>query len=199
MFVQLSHQKVIVGGSSEITGIIHGTFLCHQVELFIQGFQSGSLRIRIRHVHNGSHSTRCCRTALGTNIRLMGKSRITEMDMVVNYAWKQVTSDCIDDFITRCRRFLFFHQYFRYFFSFYNYRTGHLQPFIHDDCIFYQGSFHDFPDSLLMVGYLRNQLFTFNFMTPNTASPNMLLFILEVPSSRLIKITGTSMILNPHL
>ena len=56
-----------------------------------------------------------------------------------------------------------------------------------------QCTFHFF------CGNLWNQLFTFNFITPNMASPKMLLFILEVPNSRLIKITGTSIILKPHL
>lgn len=44
-------------------------------------------------------------------------------------------------------------------------------------------------------GYLRNRLHHFNFNTPNSASPKIEEFILEVPNTRLIKIMGTSTIL----
>ncbi len=50
-----------------------------------------------------------------------------------------------------------------------------------------------------LFGYLRNQPSHLRRMTPKTASPKMLLFIFEVPNSRLTKMTGTSLILKPHL
>ena len=48
-------------------------------------------------------------------------------------------------------------------------------------------------------GYLRNQLDIFRRITPKNASLKMPPLILDVPSSRFTNITGTSLILNPHL
>ncbi len=39
----------------------------------------------------------------------------------------------------------------------------------------------------------------FNFITPKNASPKMLVFILLVPSTRLTKIMGTSLMMKPSL
>ena len=47
--------------------------------------------------------------------------------------------------------------------------------------------------------YFRHRLSHFRRMTPKTASPKMLEFIFDVPSSRLMKMTGTSSMRNPYL
>ena len=47
--------------------------------------------------------------------------------------------------------------------------------------------------------YFFHRLSHFRRMTPKTASPKMLLFILDVPSSRLMKMTGTSLMRKPYL
>ena len=47
--------------------------------------------------------------------------------------------------------------------------------------------------------YFFHRLSHFRRMTPKTASPKMLLFILDVPSSRLMKMTGTSWMRKPYL
>ena len=56
--------------------------------------------------------------------------------------------------------------------------------------------FHD-AALLFLWGYFLNQLSYFNLITPKTASPKMLLFILLVPNTRFIKIIGTSTNLKP--
>ena len=96
-------------------------------------------------------------------------------------------------FITGGRRFFFANQYLGDFLVFNHNRTRNSSSFVDNNGILNQCTFHFF------CGNLWNQLFTFNLITPNMASPKMLLFILEVPNSRLMNITGTSMILKPHL
>ena len=50
-------------------------------------------------------------------------------------------------------------------------------------------------DYAFFFGYSRNHPSQRSCSTPNIASPKMLVFIFEVPSSRLMKMTGTSLIL----
>lgn len=51
----------------------------------------------------------------------------------------------------------------------------------------------------LVSRYFLKKLFHLRRMTPKTASPNMLEFILDVPSTRLTKMMGTSTTLKPYL
>ena len=49
------------------------------------------------------------------------------------------------------------------------------------------------------LGYFLNHPSHLSLITPKNASPKMLLFIFDTPSTRLTKMTGTSLILKPHL
>ena len=131
-------------------------------------------------------------TPPASHIRLLRQSRVAEMYMVVYHSRQQEASLCVNLFVTVGSRFSVSFDDFLNLFSFNNHGTGKPASFVYNDCMMYPRTFHKHFFQLEFLGYFLNQLSHFSWMTPNTASPKMLLFILEVPNSRLMKMTGTS-------
>ena len=213
MLVQLAEFAVIVVCSTEIAGMVYDTLLVQQIKFGVQGIQRSGHRICIGHIHDGGYTTCGSRTAFGEDVRFVGQPGIAKMYMVVDDARQQIASGGIYGLVTRGGERFPVGQYLCNAPVFYHYGTFHGLSFVDNRSVMYQCSFHIFLIfivnpyhsityhfiSLSTVGYLWNQLFHFNRITPNTASPKILLFILEVPSSRLMKMTGTSFTLKPHL
>ena len=108
------------------------------------------------------------------------------MHMLVNYTRQQVASFTIDHSLE-----VFFVEYLTFYngrdtFSLNDDSTCKLLALIDYGYIMDKRSFH----------FLNNESH-FKRMTPNMASPKILLFILEVPSLRLTKMTGTSLMRKP--
>src|SRR5574344_1322106 len=136
------------------------------------------------------------------------------MYMVVNDAGKEVESRRVNfHIIGLCRIIAFQHLLNHLVLN--HYRTDELTPFVHD-CRISDDSLHRLFFRLVLfsdcspvmacavllstgLGYFLNHPSHLNLMTPKKASPKMPLFIFDKPSTRLTKMTGTSLILKPHL
>ena len=195
LLVQFSQIIRIVVRRSEVEGIVHDALGGGILELVFQSFEGCGLRIGVRHVHVAGHASGCCCHAFSVHVGLVCQARVTEMYMVIDDTREEIASLGIDGFITWSGWFFALLQHFGYHFVFYHDGTTEGLSFVHDPCVVDVCSFHD---DYAFCGYLRNQLLHFNCITPKKASPKMLLFILDVPNSRLTKMTGTSAILNPH-
>ena len=89
---------VIIGGTIE-EAVVYMTLLCAQLSLVIPRLQFGSLRHGIRHFHIGSHAAIGSRTTLTLDVRLAGQSRLTEMNMVIDYTRQNKTPRSIHYFV----------------------------------------------------------------------------------------------------
>ena len=100
---------IIIGSTKEET-VVHMTLLSAQLPLCLPGLQSGSLRHRVRHLKITGHTTKGSCTAFALDVSLLRKSRLTEVNMIINHTRQNKTPRGIDDFIviaTGCLAFIY--------------------------------------------------------------------------------------------
>lgn len=141
--VQFLQQVDIVVGRSEVEGIVDDAFGGGVGKLLFQGFQRGGLGVAVRHVHEGGHASGCGSGCFGGHVRLVGQARVTEMHVVVNDTWNEVTAVGVYLFVARAGRAFVCVKHFADDFVFYDYGTGKAAAFVHDKGVVYPGTFHD--------------------------------------------------------
>ena len=100
---------IIIGSTKEET-VVHMTLLSAQLPLCLPSLQSGSLRHRVRHLEIAGHTTKGSCTAFALDVSLLRKSRLTEVNMIINHTRQNKTPRGIDDFIviaTGCLAFIY--------------------------------------------------------------------------------------------
>ena len=100
---------IIIGSTKEET-VVHMTLLSAQLPLCLPGLQSGSLRYRVRHLKITGHTTKGSSAAFALDVSLLRKSRLTEVNMIINHTRQNKTPRGIDDFIviaTGCLAFIY--------------------------------------------------------------------------------------------
>ena len=110
MRIELLKIIYIVIGSTKEETVVHMTLLCAQLPLCLPGLQSGSLRHRVRHLKITGHTTKGSCTAFALDVSLLRKSRLTEVNMIINHTRQNKTPRGIDDFIviaTGCLAFIY--------------------------------------------------------------------------------------------
>ena len=109
MRVQLAEEVVIVVGGAKEEAVVHMTLLRRQAELLFQSLQGRCLRHAVGHVEVGGDTAGGSGTALAVDVGLVGQSRLTEMDVVVDDARQDEASRSVYRFIDRhigtCRAF----------------------------------------------------------------------------------------------
>ena len=132
----------IVIRPAEEEGIVSNRRFSSPLQFPFQIGKSCRLRLRIRHIHEGSHPTSYGGTTFAGNIAFMRQSRFTEMYLIVDSARKQVfTCSIYHGRITGLSRNWPF-IYCGNFITLDQYRTGEGTAFIDDSGVFYQCSIH---------------------------------------------------------
>ena len=110
MRIELFKIIYIVIGSTKEETVVHMTLLSAQLPLCLPGLQSGSLRYRVRHLKITGHTTKGSSAAFALDVSLLRKSRLTEVNMIINHTRQNKTPRGIDDFIviaTGCLAFIY--------------------------------------------------------------------------------------------
>ena len=180
---------VVIGGTQK-EGMVHVAVAGCVCQLFLHAFQCHRLRHHIGHVHYRGHTTCCSSCRFRVHGSLSRKPGITHVYVVINDTGEQQHSAAVHHLCPLQ------HGYVRTFINagdagvLHHQRAGKSASFIaefgtlYDDCLLH--------DLLGLMWVSRRRI------TPNRASLNMPPLILLVPSSRLIKMTGTSFTLNPR-
>ena len=177
----------VIKGCTEEKGIIDlATALCQRIALFQQG-KAGCLGRDVWHVKDGCNPTGRRSTRFGYHVSLVGKSRIPHVHMVINHTRYECHALHVKNFILWRGRIVSTAHHFLYLISFNNKGANIVLPFVDDIRIQKNGSH--------FLGFI---LLIRNLTTPNSASLKIPPLILLVPNSRLTKITGTSLTLNPR-
>ena len=61
-------------------------------KLIVESLDGSSLRLTVGHIHERSHPTRSSGSRLGSHLRLMRKSRVAEVNMIIYHTRQQITS-----------------------------------------------------------------------------------------------------------
>ena len=111
MRIELLKIIYIIISSTKEEAVVHMTLLCAQLPLRLPGLQGGSLRYRVRHLEITGHTTKGSCTAFTLDVSLLCKSRLTEVNMIINHTRQNKTPRGIDYFIviaTGCLAFVYF-------------------------------------------------------------------------------------------
>ena len=110
MLIELLKIIYIIIGSTKEETVVHMTLLSAQLPLCLPSLQSGSLRYRVRHLEIAGHTTKGSSAAFALDVSLLRKSRLTEVNMIINHTRQNKTPRGIDDFIviaTGCLAFIY--------------------------------------------------------------------------------------------
>ena len=110
MLIELLKIIYIIIGSTKEETVVHMTLLSAQLPLCLPSLQSGSLRHRVRHLEIAGYTTKGSCTAFALDVSLLRKSRLTEVNMIINHTRQNKTPRGIDDFIviaTGCLAFIY--------------------------------------------------------------------------------------------
>ena len=174
--------EVVVGGS-QVESVVDVAFLCTYSVTFLQQRESGGLGNDIGHVKDSGHSSRCCSACLCLHISLGGQAWVAHVNVFVDDAWQEETSLRFHLFLSLEMDFLVVGNAGDA--SLANEERANKAFSLVDDC------------GVLDDHFLPRILLRRNFITPKRASLKMPPLILLVPSSRLMKMTGTSFTRNP--
>ena len=109
--VKASEEVAIVVGGTEEEAIVHMTLLCRQAELLFQSLQGRCLRHAVGHIKIGGDTSGGSGTALAVDVSLVGQTRLTEVDVVVDNARQYEASRSvyrfIDSHIGTCKAFCY--------------------------------------------------------------------------------------------
>lgn len=126
----------IVVRPAEEEGIVSNRHFSSPLQFPFQIGKSCRLRLRIRHIHEGSHPTSYGSTAFASDIAFMRQSRFTEMHLIVDSTRKQVfTCSIYHGRITGLSRNCPF-IYCGNLIIFDQYRTGEGAAFVNDSGVF---------------------------------------------------------------
>ena len=73
-----------------------------QLKLLLQRLQRSRLGYAVGHIKVRCHATSSGSTAFAIDIGLLRQTRFTEMHVIINDTWQNVTTRSIDRFIERC-------------------------------------------------------------------------------------------------
>ena len=90
---------IIVCGAIE-ERVVHVTFRGCQDKLLFQSLGRGGLRLGVRHIKEGCHTSCRCRLTLCVYIGLLRQSGFTEMHVTVNHARQHIAPCSVNDVIT---------------------------------------------------------------------------------------------------
>ena len=95
--VGLLHLFEVVVGSPEVERVVGQRLLSRHVKLLLQKVLRRGLRHRVGHIHERGHTPSNGSTAFGVNVGLVRHSWLTEMHMLVNDTWNQVSAFRLND------------------------------------------------------------------------------------------------------
>ena len=174
--------EVVVGGS-QVESVVDVALLCTYSVAFLQQREGGGLGNNIGHIKDGGHSSCCSSACLCLHVSLGGQAWVAHVDVFIDDAWQEETSLCFHLFLSLEMDFLVVGDAGDA--SLANEERASKAFSLVDDC------------GVLDDHFLPRILLRRNFITPKSASLKIPPLILLVPSSRLMKMTGTSFTRNP--
>ena len=178
----------IVVRPAEEEGIVSNRHFSSPLQFPFQIGKSCRLRLRIRHIHEGSHPTSYGSTAFAGDIAFMRQSRFTEMHLIVDHAGQHPLSPGVDRFafetvVRICAP------------------ADLGDPFAADDYVSFETlpvtedrpSANQQPPAHTAFGLIERKR---SFSTPKKASRKIPPLIFDAPSVRSVKMIGTSLTRN---
>ena len=107
MLVELFKQRSVLIRRAKKETVVDVTFACCDTELLVESLKRRRLRHSIGHIKVTRHPSCRCRTTLTLNVCLLRQARLTEMNMIIDNTWQNVTTRGINRFVERCFGLLF--------------------------------------------------------------------------------------------